>query len=64
MTAKLALECGFPYVKKIHPDILVGLSAWGKQDKINKIFNDAYKSSLSCVIIEDIERVIEFTHMG
>ena len=31
---------------------------------MNKIFNDAYKSQLSCVIIEDIERLIEFTHFG
>jgi len=30
LTAKLALECGYPYVQKIHPDKLIGLSAYGK----------------------------------
>jgi len=51
-------------VQKIHPDKLVGLSPWGKSDKINKIFNDAYKSTLSVVILEDIEWLIEYTHFG
>ena len=64
LVAKLAIECGFPYVQKISPEKLVGLSTWGKQDKINKTFVDSQRSSLSCIIVEDIERLIEFTSLG
>lgn len=64
LVSKIALECGYPFVQKIHPDKLVGLSPFGKSDMMNKIFNDAYKSSLSVVILEDVERLIEYTHYG
>jgi vesicle-fusing ATPase len=31
---------------------------------IVKVFDDAYKSNLSLVILDDIERLIEFIHIG
>ena len=31
---------------------------------IVKIFDDAYKSDLSLIILDDIERLIEFIHIG
>lgn len=29
-----------------------------------RIFNDAYKSSLSCIVIDNIERLIEYVDIG
>jgi len=29
-----------------------------------RIFNDAYKSSLSCILIDNIERLIEYVDIG
>lgn len=29
-----------------------------------KIFDNAYKSTLSCIMIDNIERIIEFIDMG
>ncbi len=31
---------------------------------IAKVFNDAYRSPLSLIVIDDIERLIEFIHIG
>jgi len=31
---------------------------------IHKVFSDAYKSPLSLIVIDDIERLIEFIHIG
>ena len=35
-----------------------------KVNAISKIFEDAYRSPLSVVILDDIERLIEFSMMG
>ena len=33
-------------------------------NEINKIFNNSYKSALSVIVLDDIERLIEFIHIG
>jgi vesicle-fusing ATPase len=64
LAAKLALESHFPYVKMISPEKFVGYSEIGKISQIVKIFEDAYKSPLSLIILDDLERLIEFIHIG
>jgi vesicle-fusing ATPase len=64
LAAKLALESQFPYVKMISPENFVGYSEQGKISQMVKIFEDAYKSPLSLVILDDLERLIEFIHIG
>jgi len=62
--AYLAKESGFPFVKLITPESLVGYTEIGKVGVITKIFEDSYKSPLSLIILDDIERLIEFIHIG
>jgi vesicle-fusing ATPase len=62
--AKIALDSGFPFVKMITPEDFVGYSETGKLSKIAKIFDDAYKSPLSLIVLDDLERLIEFIHIG
>jgi len=64
LAAKLALESEFPFVKMITPENFVGLSITHKINKIVKIFHDAYKSNLSLIILDEIERLLEFTNFG
>ena len=64
LAAKLALESQFPYVKMITPENFVGYSEVGKISAIVKVFEDAYKSPLSLIILDDLERLIEFIHIG
>jgi len=64
LAAKLAIESGFPFVKMISPESFVGYSPLEKVSKIVKIFDDAYKSPLSLIVLDDIERLIEFIHIG
>ena len=63
-SAHLGLESKFPYVKLITPENFIGYSDQGKVYEINKVFNDSYKSSLSVIILDDIERLIEYIHIG
>jgi vesicle-fusing ATPase len=64
LAAKLALESGFPYVKLITPENFVDSSERGKVLDINKVFEDAYKSPLSLIIIDNIERLLEYVPIG
>jgi vesicle-fusing ATPase len=64
LAAKLAIDSGFPFVKRISGEHLLGLTETGKCDAIGKVFNDAYKSPLSLIILDDLERLIEYVAVG
>ena len=64
LAAKLALESDFPFVKLITPENYVGKFDYDKVKEIDQIFKDAYKSSLSLIILDDIERLIDYIDMG
>ncbi|EFA80123.1 N-ethylmaleimide-sensitive fusion protein [Heterostelium album PN500] len=64
LATTLASTSGFPYIRIISPDDLVGFTEIAKASKITKIFEDSYKSPMSCIIVDDIERLIEFVPIG
>eukprot|EP01114_Cavostelium_apophysatum_P005910 TRINITY_DN1708_c0_g2_i2.p1 TRINITY_DN1708_c0_g2~~TRINITY_DN1708_c0_g2_i2.p1 ORF type:complete len:741 (+),score=233.24 TRINITY_DN1708_c0_g2_i2:137-2359(+) len=64
LAAKLATESGYPFVKLISPEMLVSYSETGKVNKITKIFEDSYKSPLSCVVVDDLERILDYVRIG
>jgi vesicle-fusing ATPase len=64
LAAWAAKDCEFPYVKIISPENYVGHTENMKINSIVKIFEDAYRSDLSCIILDNIERLIEYVDMG
>lgn len=60
----VALNCDFPYVKLISPENFVGYTETGKINAIVKIFDDAYRSTMACIVLDNIERLIEFVDIG
>ena len=64
MACKLAKSCGIPFTKLISGEDLIGLSEFGKIKFITNIFQDAYRSPSSLIVIDDIERLIEYVHVG
>ncbi|EGG18292.1 N-ethylmaleimide-sensitive fusion protein [Cavenderia fasciculata] len=64
LASTLAQSSDFPYVRTISPDDLVGYTESAKTSKITKIFEDSYRSPLSCIVVDDIERLIEFVPIG
>jgi len=64
LAAKLATESGYPYVKLLCPESLVGYTETGKCSKITKVFEDAYKSPLSCIVVDEIERLLDYVRIG
>jgi vesicle-fusing ATPase len=64
VAAHLAMRSDFPYVKFISNDNLVGYGEAQKSNIIRKAFEDAYKSNFSVVVLDDLERLIEYSHLG
>ena len=60
----LALHSGFPYVKIISPESLVKYMESGKYNAIYNTFEDGYKSPYSIIILDNIEKLIEYIRIG
>ncbi len=54
----MALASEFPFIKLISPESMVGYSEAQKISQLNKIFMDSYKSPLSVVVVDNIERLL------
>lgn len=64
IAAHLAVTSQFPFARIISPDQLVGLSEFSKCARIKEVFSDAYRSPLSCIVLDDLERLIEYVGVG
>ena len=64
LAAHLAMNSGFPFVKICSPDAMVGFTESAKCMMIRKIFDDAYRSEMSCVVVDNIERLIDYGPIG
>jgi len=58
LAASIAQASEFPFIKLISPDNMVGYSEPQKVQAITKVFTDSYKSPLSVVVVDNIERLI------
>lgn len=48
----------------ITPEKFIGIGPLGKINSIDKVFRDAYKSKTSLIIIDNIERIVEYVQTG
>ncbi|XP_070712354.1 vesicle-fusing ATPase-like, partial [Pempheris klunzingeri] len=60
----LALKSKFPLVKLCSPDDMIGMNEYDKCNYITKLFSDLGKSNLSCVVIDNIERIVDYVAVG
>ncbi|KAK4536945.1 hypothetical protein CDCA_CDCA10G2970 [Cyanidium caldarium] len=64
LAAKLALESDFPFVRLVSPERFVGYSEPAKVAAIARTFDDAFRSSLSIIVLDSIERLLEYAPIG
>lgn len=62
--ANVAVESNFPFVSMVSAYDMIALPVLDKRKAIHNVFQDAYKSPLSLIIIDDIERIIEYDPNG
>ena len=60
----ISKESNIPFIKIISPDLLVRFNEKGKYNIIYSIFEDAYKSPFSIIILDNIEKLIEYVKIG
>ena len=64
LMAYMASKSEFPFIRKISADEMIGMGEASKVEYISSVFLDSYKSSLSIILIDDLERVIDFVRTG
>jgi vesicle-fusing ATPase len=64
LAAKMATESEFPFIKLVSAENMVGFSEMAKIQYLNKVFSDAYKSPQNIVVVDNIERIIEWVPIG
>jgi len=64
LAAHLAQRSDFPFVRRIGSENYVGYTEQAKVSAITKIFEDAYKSPLSVIVLDDLERLMDYVPIG
>merc|ERR1719242_2774391 len=64
LAAHLARSSDYPFVRRIAPENYVGFTDLAKVQAIHKIFEDAYKSPLSLIVLDDLERLLNYVRIG
>jgi len=64
LAAKMAIDSGFPFIKLVSPEDMVGFSEMQKVQQLDKTFRDAYKSTLSVIVIDNIEMLVDWVPIG
>jgi len=64
LAATIAMNSDYPFIKLITPENMVGYSEMSKMNEITKIFNDSYKSPLSVIVIDSLERLLDWVPIG
>jgi vesicle-fusing ATPase len=64
LAAQISIESGFPFIKLVSPEAMVGFNEIQKVQYLNKVFTDAYKSPLNVVVIDNIERIVDWVPIG
>ena len=64
LAATIAMQSEFPFIKLIAPETMVGMNEHAKIAYLNKVFNDSYRSPLSIIVVDSIEKIIEWVPIG
>lgn len=64
-----SVYCIFPlfllyFAQICSPDDMVGFTEAAKCLQIRKIFDDAYRSQLSCIVVDNLERLLDYGPIG
>mmetsp|Transcript_48792 Transcript_48792/g.97073 ORF Transcript_48792/g.97073 Transcript_48792/m.97073 type:complete len:735 (-) Transcript_48792:303-2507(-) len=64
LAAHLARSSDYPFMRRIAAETLVGYTEQAKVSAISKVFEDAYKSPLSIIVLDDLERLMDYARVG
>jgi vesicle-fusing ATPase len=59
-----AVQSGFPFKKRICAADMLGMGPGQKVAYIDSVFQEAYKTPLACIVLDDLERLVEYVPLG
>lgn len=64
LAAHIAMESGFPFARILSAESMIGLSEQQRCSKIRDLFQDSRRSPLSILILDDLERMVDYSAVG
>ena len=64
LAAQLALDSQSAFCKLVSPNAMIGMGEHAKAQLIARTFDDAHKSPMSLVVLDDLERLLEYVRIG
>lgn len=64
LAAEIARASDFPLIKVVSPGDMVGFSESAKCQALRKAFSDALRSKLSVLLIDNMERLLDYSPVG
>ncbi|KAJ1373327.1 vesicle fusion factor [Parelaphostrongylus tenuis] len=64
LAAEIARASDFPLIKVLSPGDMVGFSETAKCQLLRKAFTDAFRSKLSVLLIDNVERLLDYSPVG
>ena len=64
LAARIALDSQFPFIKLLSAADMIGFNESMKINYIQRVFEDAYKSPMSVIVVDNIERILGWAPIG
>ena len=64
LAAKLALDSGFPFIKLVKLAHMIGATDQQKAHHLDKVFEDAYKSPMNVIVLDEVELLLGYNQVG
>mmetsp|Transcript_44090 Transcript_44090/g.82453 ORF Transcript_44090/g.82453 Transcript_44090/m.82453 type:complete len:750 (+) Transcript_44090:66-2315(+) len=64
LAAHVARRSDFPFIRRLSGEVLAGETEFTKLQTIKRTFEDAEKSPLSLIILDDLERLVDYACIG
>lgn len=64
LAASIAMSSSFPFIKLVSPESMVGMNESQKMNSIHKVFSDAYRSPASVIVLDSLERLLDWVSIG
>uniref|UniRef100_A0A060T7S1 Vesicular-fusion protein SEC18 n=1 Tax=Blastobotrys adeninivorans TaxID=409370 RepID=A0A060T7S1_BLAAD len=64
LASTIALSSGFPFIRMISPDAMIGMSEANRIQHLSQMFQDSYKSPLNVLVVDSIEDMLDWVEIG
>lgn len=64
LAASIALSSGFPFVRMLSSEALIGMSEANRVQYLSQMFQDSYKSPLNVLVVDQVEDILDWVNIG